>query len=281
MKMVRAKCKKVNKNMVLQVSDDGKEILGFLKVDAEAYEAMQSEVKLNLATTRFACPTCGSNKAFSCEHVYKDKKCSDGKSLDKNCITCKYLEPDYKRATRHGVIQIHAGETAVLELSRLKVGLGWDTLVDIDSSVVMCANNSYELVYFGNLMGENGCVKHRGDNLTGRDGDVAGTDDDENIDIYLDLVPSKYDRLVFVINIYTSSVNKFGAIKGLYLNIYDQESKDKLIEYRVEQNFSRNCSLVIGEARRTADGWEFLAIGEGTDIKNVRDLANYCVRKRW
>jgi len=281
MKVVKAKCQKTGKGIIMQVSDDGKQVLGYYRTDTASYEAMQSEVRLNNATYGVPCATCRSNKVGGCDHKYTAARCSSGSLMDKGCITCKYLVPDYGRAKRTGVVQIHAGECAALELNKLRIGVGWDSHVDIDSSVVECGNGCMELVYFGDLNSNDGSIHHRGDNLTGADGAVSGTVDDENIDVKLDNVNSRFDRLVFVINIFTSGVNNFKDVRGLYLNIYDMDTNDKLIEYKVEQSYRNNCSLVIGEARRTVGGWEFLAIGEGTDIKNVHDLANYCAGKRW
>ena len=281
MKIVKLKCAKSNAKLIFQTNDSGSEVLGCYSTDDMSYDAMQSEVRLNAgAKVKFACPTCGADKVGSCEHVFNQRKCGAGATCNKFCMTCKHLVPEYGKAKRRDCVQIKAGEVAQLELTNLKFGLGWDSYVDIDSSVVLVSRSSHSLVYFGNKEGPNGCIHHRGDNLTGRDGDVAGTDDDENIDVYLDRVPSEYDSLVFVINIYTSSVNSFGDIRGTYLNIYDQDTGDKLIEYRVDGNFSRYVSLVIGEARRCASGWEFKAIGEGSTIKNVQSLATDVASRR-
>ena len=280
MKIVKLKCAKSNGKLIFQVNDNGSEVLGCYSTDDMSYDAMQSEVRLAAnAKAKFACPDCGSDKIASCEHVYNQRKCGAGATCNKFCMTCKHLVPEYGRAKRRDCVQIKAGEVAQLELTNLKVGMGWDSYVDIDSSVVLVSRSSHGLVYFGNKEGPNGCIHHRGDNTTGRDGVVAGAEDDENIDVYLDRVPAEFDSLVFVINIYTSGVNSFGAVSGLYLNIYDQDTGDKLIEYRVDGNFSRYVSLVIGEARRSASGWEFKAIGEGSLTKSVHTLAQEVANK--
>ena len=281
MKIVKVQCAKSGRKAVLQLNDAGTEVMGFYRTDDVAFEAMQSEIRLNNTTTRFTCPNCGTNRVGSCEHKYQTNRCSASSVIDKNCLVCKYLQPDYSRARRTGVVQIRAGECAALSLSRLRIGTGWDSYVDIDSSVVLEGNGAWELVYFGNLSDRANCVNHRGDNRTGANDAVAGTIDDENIDIDLDRVPAQYNRLVFVINIYTGGVTSFGSVSGLYLNVYDAENNDKLIEYRVEGNYSRYASLVIGEARRVGTGWEFLAIGEGSTIKDLGPLRDYVIGKHW
>ena len=281
MKIVKAQCTKSGRKVIMQLNDAGTEVMGFYRTDDAAYEAMQSEVRLNNTTTRFACPTCGSNRVGSCEHKYQTNRCGASAVVDKNCLVCKYLQPDYGRARRTGTVQIHAGECAALSLSRLRIGTGWDSHVDIDTSVVLEGNGNSELVCYYHKDDAAGSVHHRGDNTTGDDNAVAGTIDDENIDIDLDRVPAQFNRLVFVINIYTGGVNSFGSVSGLYLNVYDPDNNDKLIEYQVTGNYSRYCSLVIGEARRVGREWEFLAIGEGTTIKNLSPLCDYVVNKHW
>ena len=282
MKVVKAKCAKTGKKIVLQVSDTGTEVLGYFKCNDATYDAYQSEVRITGATTKSTCPDCGSNRAFSCEHKYNRVRCGATTSIDKNCLQCKHLAPDYGRARNSGTVQIRAGEVAALELSALKIGVGWDSRLDIDSSVIMAngTSSAYNLVYYASKIGPYNSVIHRGDNVTGIDDDVAGTEDDENIDINLDAVPQNYDRLVFVINIF-SGADRFGNVKGLYLNIYDQGTGDKLIEYQVERNFSDSRSLIIGEARRVGSGWEFKAIGEGSTIPSVHTLAEYCATHRF
>ena len=280
MKIVKMKCEKSNAKLIFQVSDNGSEVLGCYSTDDASYDAMQSEVRLNAgAKVKFACPTCGADKVGSCDHVYTQKRCSSGATCNKYCMTCKHLTAEYGRAKRRDCVQIKAGEVAQLELTNLKFGLGWDSSVDIDASIVLISRNSHDLVYFGDTTGPDGCVYHLGDNLTGRDGSVIGADDDENIEVYHDKVPAEFDSLVFVINIFTAGVASFLFVRGTYLNIYDQDTGDKLVEYKVGGKFFGHSSIIIGEARRTSSGWEFKAIGKGSFIKDVHALAEHVAKK--
>ena len=280
MKTVKAKCQITGKTLIMQVSDDGKEVLGYYRTDDASYAAMQSEVRLANATYRVACATCGSKAVGGCEHKYQRVHCDRSALPDKECVTCRYMVPDYGRATRSDVVQIHAGEVAALELNHLRVGVNWDSLLDIDSSVIMCGDDDGELVYYGELESRDGSVVHLGDNLTGEEGEVEGADDDENIDVTLDEVDEAYDRLIFVINIF-SGAETFRDVRGLKLCIYDSDSNSKLVEYEVSGNYRRYSSLIIGEARRTQNGWEFLAIGEGSELDDLDDLVEYCMEKHW
>jgi len=73
-------------------------------------------------------------------------------------------------------------------LDNIKVGLGWDTKCDIDSSILMMdySHNLYSNVYFGNKKSCDGAVQHSGDNLTGE-----GSGDDETIFVNLTKVDPK------------------------------------------------------------------------------------------
>lgn len=60
----------------------------------------------------------------------------------------------------------------------MTLGLGWDTRLDLDSSVVMLDKNGglVDYVYYGQKTSKDGGVIHSGDNLTGE-----GAGDDETI----------------------------------------------------------------------------------------------------
>lgn len=277
MKLVKATCEKSNKKIVLQVSDDGKEILGFFKTDDASFNDMSSQVRVEKkATVRNA---NGKIDFASDDKSYRALKCKSDSIMSKDCLACKYLKCVYTRGAGT-CIQLKKGEVADIPLSKILVGCNWDTRCDIDSSVVLCGQKDYELVYFGNKTDDAKSIIHRGDNLTGEAGYVPGAEDDENIDVNLEKVPSKYDRVVFVINIYSGASN-FRSVRGLVLTIYDADSRDKLIQYNVTMDFKSDNALVIGEARRKGSNWEFLAIGEGTRVSSVNELASYCAKKRF
>ncbi|WP_249664251.1 TerD family protein, partial [Lysinibacillus sp. D4B1_S16] len=70
-----------------------------------------------------------------------------------------------------------------------------------------------DVIYFGKLTSSCGSVRHSGDNLTG-DGDG----DDEVITIELSSVPTQFNKLVFVVNIYDAAGRNqhFGMIRNAY-----------------------------------------------------------------
>ncbi len=283
MKIVRAKCAKTNKLLCLQVSDDGTVIKGCFKVADADFETMPSQIRIapNATVANTYCETCSSSKAFGCEHPYQKAGCRGTTTAqNKQCLLCKHLVPDYKKSKAGGEIQLKAGEVAEIELSKIKVGLNWGEGIDLDCSVVMVRRGGgSELVYFGHLDSEDRSVHHRGDNLTGRAGAVAGAEDKENMDILLDRVNADFDRLVFVINVFTAG-STFRNVRDLSVVLYDADTGERLISYKVEGQSGYDSSMVIGQASRTGSTWEFKAIGQ-TQNMNVHELNTYCSRTRW
>ncbi len=178
-------------------------------------------------------------------------------------------------------------------LTSIKVGLGWDPIgqeksggffgkifsggsaggsgrdIDCDASVLMLQNDKVlagdDVVYFGKLTSNCGSIRHSGDNLTG-DGDG----DDEVITVDLNSVPTQYNKLVFVVNIYDAAARNqhFGLIKNAYIRVFDDRSGNELIRYNLTDNYSNLTTLICGEIYRHNNEWKFAAVGSGTnDIK--------------
>lgn len=286
MKLVKANCSVSGKKIILQVNDDATEVLGFYKVGDESYSQTPSEIRLSpSARAKKPCATCGSATVFGCDHKFRSSGCGPSSVMSADCVTCNKLRPDYGRArSGSGTLQLRRGEIAQVTLSNVLIGSGWDcgnNGIDVDSSVILDdTQGNYELIYFGSLKSRDGSVVHRGDNLTGIDGDVAGNIDDENIDIELNRVDRKYGKIFIVINIF-SGASTFGDIRNLYVTIKDADTGEEMIRYNVESGFERMGSLVAGILTRKGGYWEFKAIGEGFLSNGLDGLARYCVSKRW
>lgn len=177
-------------------------------------------------------------------------------------------------------------------LSNLMVGLGWDASesaqkkgffsrlfgnsdnFDCDASVFLCQGGKFvdkdDIVYFGNLEHRSHAVKHMGDNLTGE-----GDGDDEQIFVDLDNIPQRYDKLIFVVNIYHAVDRKqhFGMIKNAYIRIVDAENREELCRFNLSEDYTDMLSMIAGEVYRHKDEWKFNAIGAGTRDTGLNDLA--------
>ncbi len=176
----------------------------------------------------------------------------------------------------------NAGLTSVL------VGLGWDEVkvsrgffspkpaqIDCDASVLLLQNGKLcgkdDIVYFGNLRHKSGTVQHMGDNLTG-----AGDGDDEQIIIDLSKVPSEYDKIIFVVNIYQAVQRKqhFGLIENSFIRIVDAKTNQEICKFNLTDNYSGMTSVIFGEVYRHNGEWKFNAMGQGTTDPGLGELAN-------
>ena len=174
-------------------------------------------------------------------------------------------------------------------LSKVVIGLGWDEVqqkkkgffspktqdIDCDASAIILTNGKLadksDVVYFGNLRHSSGTIQHMGDNLTG-----AGEGDDEQIIVDLSHVPSQYDRIVLVVNIYQAIQRKqhFGMIQNAFIRLVDDRNNNEMCRYNLTEDYSGMTAMIFGEVYRHNGEWKFNAIGQGTNDTGIGDLAN-------
>ena len=157
-------------------------------------------------------------------------------------------------------------------LSKIMVGLGWDTNrydggydFDLDAAAFLLNSNGIvtrdaDFVFYGNLKHDSGAVEHMGDNLTG-----AGEGDDEEIMVDLEKVPASIDRIAFTVTIYDSDVRRqnFGQVDNAYIRVVDSTNGHELLRYDLGEEFSIETAIVVGEIYRYNGEWKFNAIGSG------------------
>lgn len=181
-------------------------------------------------------------------------------------------------------------------LRRVMVGLGWDeadksgvssagffgTLfggsntqdIDCDASAFLCFNgkirSNEDIIYFGNLEHSSGAVRHMGDNLTGE-----GEGDDEQIFVDLEDMPSGYDRIIFVVNIYKARerAQHFGMIRNAFIRICDNENGREMCRYNLSENYDGMTAMIFGEIYLRNGQWRFNAIGEAVKDNSISELA--------
>ena len=174
-------------------------------------------------------------------------------------------------------------------LSEIIIGLGWDEAprkkgglfarkpesIDCDASAILCISVKFrdkaDVVYFGNLKHKSGAVKHMGDNLTG-----AGEGDDEQIIVDLKQVPSEYDKIILVVNIYQAVQRKqhFGMIQNAYIRVVDGRNSTEMCKYNLTDDYSNMTAMIFGEVYRHNDEWKFNALGQGTTDPGLGELVN-------
>ena len=176
-------------------------------------------------------------------------------------------------------------------LTKVVIGLGWktrgagggflsslfggsDAEYDLDASVFLCRDgkltDSGDIVYYGHLKHASGAVVHHGDNLVGGD----GVEDDEQITVDLQRVPSEYDRLVFVVNIYKcrSRSQHFGQVHDAFMRVVDDRGAE-FCRYNLTEKLDGQTAMVFGEVYRRNGEWRFSAVGQGTNDESIDDLA--------
>lgn len=172
-------------------------------------------------------------------------------------------------------------------LSRVIVGLGWDEAkqakrglfapkpqaIDCDASAILLMGGKLraneDVIYFNNLRHKTGTVQHMGDNLTG-----AGDGDDEQIIVDLASIPSEYDRIVIVVNIYQAVQRKqhFGMIQNAFIRLVDARNNTEMCKYNLSDDYSNMTAMIFGEIYRHNDEWKFNAVGQGTTDPGLGEL---------
>lgn len=157
-------------------------------------------------------------------------------------------------------------------LSKLLIGLGWDTNkyqggsdFDLDATAFLLTEShkvstNADFIYYGNLRHSSGCIEHMGDNLTG--GNVG---DDEQIRVNLSLVPANIERIAVAVTIYDAEARRqnFGQVSNAYIRVVDEITNSEILRYDLGEDFSVEAAVVVGELYRYKGEWKFNAIGSG------------------
>jgi tellurium resistance protein TerD len=159
-------------------------------------------------------------------------------------------------------------------LNAVFVGLGWDVNrtdtgsdFDLDASIFLL-NNQEKLVsekhfiFYNNLASPDPdkSVKHLGDNLTGE-----GEGDDEVIIVDLRKVPLDVEKIVFTVTIYEAEKRgqNFGQVSNAFIRLVDVESKQEILRYDLEEDYSIETALILAELYRKQGEWRVNAVGAG------------------
>ena len=157
-------------------------------------------------------------------------------------------------------------------LSKLLIGLGWDTNrydsggdFDLDAMAYLLGGNGKvtndgDFMFFGNMKHASGCVELLGDNRTGE-----GDGDDEQIIVDLSRVPANIERITFTTTIYEAQERgqNFGMVSNAFIRVVDANTQTELVRYDLGEDFSIETSGVVGELYRHNGEWKFNAIGSG------------------
>ena len=258
-----------------------------VKTEAEAkkFVSTVSQDKFVTHSNLIPCDTCHTRTISSCNCPKTKGKCNARFFFQ--CCYCKNFQIVYDEIS--GTMgEIKVGQGDVIDLSKLRSASGgklekvsfaggWDVAEDddndVDFSCLLLGPRDEEVIYFKNKVSSNGSVIHYGDNLTGETSFIDGmVDDDEQIDVDLNKVDSRYNEIYFFLNIYSADERDqtFSTVKNLYLRMFDKNTK--LLSYKITQDFRGHTGLIAGKLVRKGTGWEFKAIGDYIYASYVYDV---------
>lgn len=171
-------------------------------------------------------------------------------------------------------------------LKQVFMGLGWDPAVqksgglfgklfgggagasiDLDASVIAldADKRALDTVFFGQLTGCGGAIRHGGDNLTG-DGDG----DDEAIHVDLAALPPEVAHLVFTVNSFRGQT--FNEVANAVARLVNVVGDREICRYALHEQ-GPHTGVVMASLSKGPDGWTMAAHGKPCEGRTARDLA--------
>jgi tellurium resistance protein TerD len=202
-------------------------------------------------------------------------------------------------------INLQKGQTINLEkssydLSSVTIGLGWDVRkrsagffasllgdtgsdsdYDLDAVAFLLDGNDKvavlgerlvggDVIFFNNQRHRSGRIWLTGDNRTG-----AGEGDDEQIIVHLDALPSAYQKILFVVQIYQGEQKQqhFGMIENAFIRAVDARGRE-MARFNISGDgaYINKRSVVFAEVYRRDGGWKFRAIGTPHETDSFVDI---------
>jgi tellurium resistance protein TerD len=169
-------------------------------------------------------------------------------------------------------------------LKNIMIGIGWDLKQfdrdppDLDASVFLLdksdrTREDTDFIFYGNLTGCEGAVRHTGDSRTG-----AGEGDDETVLFDLPAIPFDVLKISFVLSIYDLDMteNNFSHVKNVYFRVVNKETEQEMMRYELSDELnSQHTGLIIGELERVGANWVFRAVGEPVQGGLPKIATNY------
>lgn len=156
-------------------------------------------------------------------------------------------------------------------LSKLLVGLGWDTrssdgsAFDLDASAFLLkegdkVRSDTDFIFYNQLKSPDGSVEHTGDNLTGE-----GEGDDEVIKVDLGRVPPEVQKISVAVTIHDAETRhqNFGMVSNAFIRIVNEANGSEVARYDLSEDASTETAMIFGELYRHGADWKFRAVGQG------------------
>ena len=120
-----------------------------------------------------------------------------------------------------------------------------------------------DIIFFNSMRHKSGQIWLTGDNRTG-----AGDGDDEQIIVKLNTLDPKYDKIVFIVQIYNGvQLNQhFGKVKNAFIRAVDAKNIEMArFDLSGGAAFTGRRSMLFAELVRESSGWKLTAVGEPSD----------------
>jgi stress response protein SCP2 len=177
------------------------------------------------------------------------------------------------------------------DLSKVTIGLGWEINqekkflglfgksedYDLDVAAFLCGGDGKvhdlgstqnghpslvngDVVFFNSLRHHSGHIWLTGDNREGSEGDV----DDEQIIVMLNDLSDKYQKVVFVVQIYngTKLNQSFGKVNKAFIRAVDGNGREMArFDLSGGAGFENCRSMLFAELVRDGSSWKFNALG--------------------
>lgn len=149
-------------------------------------------------------------------------------------------------------------------LSKVKVGIGWDTNpsvgfdYDLDVTAVSTTEGDKstlpEIVYYGNTSNPNGSITVSKDNRTGE-----GDGDDEFLTIDFTRVDPSIKEILIYVFIYNAEVTgqNFGQIDNAFVRVFDNDSDTELGKMDLSFDASLSTCVRFGKFMQKNGEWYF------------------------
>ena len=81
----------------------------------------------------------------------------------------------------------------------------------------------------------------------------------------LSKIPANINKIAFTVTVYESEERKqnFRKVKNAYIRIIDTSNNKELLRYNLNENFSIETAVIVGELYRNNKEWKFNAVGAG------------------
>ena len=171
------------------------------------------------------------------------------------------------------MINLQKGQRIEIGLSKVGVGLGWDSNqstgydFDLDASAFMLGENGKLpqdefFVFYNNPLSPDQAVESSGDDMTGGNSDGG---DDETLSVDLTKIDARIKEIIFTVTIHKAEERRqnFGQVHNSYIRIYNAVSNEEIARYDLDEDFSVETAVEFGRLYKRNGEWKFEAVGQG------------------